>query len=202
MDQREVPPDLADWGSERRGSDDGAERLLWSAHPSWRSLLPVTVIGAGLTLAGFLHAVEIAQAIIDLTARIIPWTQAGVDRFFLGLRAAILLPAALPLLRILLLFLTRYELTDQRLRIHHGLFPRRHDEIALHRIRDRIVKRSLFGMILGYGTVRLLTRDPSFPVARLQHVTRPYDRSEAIRSHALRWKDRMGYREFDTGPLS
>ncbi|MGY6634670.1 MAG: PH domain-containing protein [Alkalilacustris sp.] len=178
------------------------EHSVWSIHPSWRPILPSMLIGASASIFLILNATGLVQGLIDVTSGVIPWTQRGVDIVFEAARIMFLLPFIAPVVRVAVFLLTTYELTSQRLILHHGLFPRRHDEIALHRIRDRVVKRSLVGMLLGYGTVRMVTRDPSFPVVRLRNVTAPYRRSEQIRSLALRWKAAMGYREFDSGALS
>ena len=180
----------------------GREETVWIAHPSPLGYFPHMILACLFAGALFPYAPMILQRIIDLSAGVLPWTQAGADRTLILLRIGIFLPALAVLAMIGALRFTRFELTTQRLRVCRGILMRRHDEIALHRIRDYIVKRPLFGLIWGYGSIRLMTRDPSLPVLDMQWIPRAYDKSQEIRSNALIWKDRMGYREFDTGSLS
>lgn len=180
----------------------GIERTIWVAHPSPAALVPLLLLflGGSIVIAPYLPVV--LQGAADATFRIIPWTQAGADRTLEILRIGIHLPAAVILLRMGLLYFTRYELTTQRLRVCRGILMRRHDEIGLHRIRDYAIRRPLFGLVFGYGSVRIISRDPTLPVLDMQWLPRAHEKAQEIRRHALTWKERMGYREFDTGSLS
>lgn len=180
----------------------GPERLLWSVRPAHRSLAPTGLLALIGIVIGLLYQETITAGLVMSTFGLFPWTQGGYEILGGVVRAACLSPSLLFGLRLIRIRLTLYELTDRRLLIHHGLLVRRHDEVALHRIRDYVVKRPLIGMVLGFGTVRLVTRDPSLATVRLRDVALARTRSEEIRSAAYIWKQKIGYREFDTGSLN
>lgn len=180
----------------------GPETTIWVARPSPAALLPALALASG---AGILVAPHLATGVLwiaELTRILVTWTP---ERLALAHRAAgiaIHVPAILVLLRMSLLWFVRYELTDQRLRICTGVLMQHHDEIALHRIRDFSVRRPLFGLLFGYGSIRVISRDPAHPVLDMEWVPSANEKTQEIRRHALSWKERMGYREFDTGSLS
>lgn len=178
------------------------EKTIWIARPSPAALLPALALfsGAGILLAPYLPVG--LSWIIGMTRAWIVWTPERVALAQRGAALAIHLPSAIVLVRMALLWFTRYELTDQRLRICTGVLMRRHDEIALHRIRDYAVRRPLFGLIFGYGSIQVISRDPTHPVMDMEWVPAAYEKTQDIRRRALAWKERMGYREFDTGSLS
>lgn len=177
------------------------EQTLWITHPSWRMHIPVTLVSTAASGLGFWYAAPLMQGLVDMTGTL-PWTQEGVDTAYRILRIAIGFPVLYAIGRLAALRLTSYELTTQRLRIRHGLFPRRQDEIALQRLRDYVVKRSLAGMVLGYGTIKLLSRDPNHPVLKMTGITNAIERCENVRNCALEWKRRLGYREFESGSMT
>lgn len=183
-------------------TDFSRERMRWSIFPSYRSLIPWLVVAVLLTGFGLATHDQVLEKMVVQTWGFIGWDERGVTLLDRTLRVFELLPLAYMGLRLLILRLTNYELSDRRLLIHHGLILRRHDEIALHRIRDYVVKRTLLGMILGYGSVRLVTRDPSMASILIRNIATPRERSEDIRDAAYLWKTHIGYREFDTGPLN
>lgn len=178
------------------------ERTLWVTHPSPAALAPEILLSIVLIVFVFPRSAGITQWIIDQSHMMIPWTQVSVDRFFTMFRAALFVPLLITLIRALALRITRYELTTQRLKICRGLLVRRHDEIGLHRIRDYKVMRPVLGLFLGYGAVRIISRDPSLPVLDMNLIPDAKRKTEDIRTQALSWKKTMGYREFDTGELS
>lgn len=182
-------------------SKEAMEETIWVTHPSWRMHLPVTAVCLGASALGFWYAGPLMQGLIDTTSAL-PWTQQMVDTGYLVMKGIVALPALYCLARIAALRLTCFELTTQRLRVRHGLFPRRQDEIALQRMRDYVVKRSLAGMVLGYGTIKLLSRDPIHPVMMMHGITNAIERCENVRACALEWKKTTGYREFESGAMS
>lgn len=177
------------------------EESIWVAHPSALGYLPhmvATCVAAG---AVFPRLPELLQRLIWTTG-FLPWTQDGAEITLTALRIGIFLPVVVVVFLTALLRLTRFELTTQRLRVCRGLFMRRHDEIALHRIRDYVVCRPFFGLLFGFGSIRLITRDPSLPTLEMPWLPDAAGKTQLVRRHALIWKERMGYREFDSGELS
>lgn len=183
-------------------SDFSREKVLWSVSPSYRALIPSVIMAMAFMVAGFIYIDDVMQWIVNTTYRVYEWTDDRLVRFYVILWFVPFLPLIHIALRYVIMLLTRYELTDRRLRIHHGLIVRRHDEIALHRIRDYIVKRPILGVLFGYGNVRLVTRDPSMSSFLIRDIADPKARSEDIRMMAYAWKQHIGYREFDTGELN
>lgn len=178
------------------------EKSLWSTRPSLISLLPSAALALLIVVLFIPRVPEFLEYVIAYSIAVIPWTQRAVDLSFHGLRILLLAPVFHLLYRALDLRMTRYELTSQRLRVCRGILLRRHDEIGLHRIRDFLVRRPLFGLFLGYGSVRILSRDPTLPVLDMCVIPQAHARSESIRRQALQWKKIVGYREFDSGSLS
>ena len=199
MDADRLPSSARD----RRGAGDiSPEKTLWVVHPSPVALAPEILISILLIVFLFPRAVPAVQYAVDASHAWIPWTQASVDAFLMWFRIAIFLPAAITALRAIALRFTRYELTTQRLRVCRGILVRKHDEIGLHRIRDYKVRRPILGLFLGYGAIRIISRDPSMPVLDMTLVPDAQGRYEQIRQQSQIWKNETGYREFDTGALS
>lgn len=178
------------------------EETVWVTHPSPAALLPEMAISLLLIFALLPRAVGIVQFSMDMTHTVIPWTQWGAEMTLTLFRIAIFAPLLLTFIHAMALRLTRYELTTQRLKICRGLIVRRHDEIGLHRIRDYKVTRPVIGLFLGYGAVRLISRDPSVPVLDMRLIPNAKVKCDDIRNHAMQWKQVVGYKEFDTGSLS
>jgi uncharacterized membrane protein YdbT with pleckstrin-like domain len=91
----------------------------------------------------------------------------------------------------------RYEITDQRIRFHRGVFSRRTDSIELYRIKDVTFVQPFLMRLVGIGNVELTTSDDTTP-----HLTlRGIPGAEALREKLLqatdRIRDRKGVREMD-----
>ena len=56
-----------------------------------------------------------------------------------------------------------FELTSQRLRISHGVFNQKIDEIELYRVKDVLVERKWWMRILNLGSLYIETSDRSLP---------------------------------------
>ncbi|MBY0582894.1 MAG: PH domain-containing protein [Sphingomonas sp.] len=56
---------------------------------------------------------------------------------------------------------TSYELTDQRLIIHSGIFNKRTDEIELFRIKDVAISYSLINQWVDIGAISIRSSDPT-----------------------------------------
>lgn len=181
--------------------DPGPEQHIRTMRPAFRSLAPLMALFVAILVLATIFRYTITEQIYYLTEAQFPWTE---ETFIL----VTFLPYAIPgiigfwiALRALVLYMTSYDLSDRRLRLHHGVIYRRHDEIALHRIRDYAVSRSLMSLILGIGTIKLVTRDPTLGTVHMFDIRDAVACSENIRKSAYAWKRKIGYREFDTGDL-
>ena len=92
---------------------------------------------------------------------------------------------------------TRYELTNQRLRIYRGILSNHIEEIELIRIKDSKVKQHMGERMLNVGDVIIISADSSTPEVVLHNERNPVEVREMIRKAVLDEKARRGlyYRE-------
>ena len=87
--------------------------------------------------------------------------------------------------RPLLSLTVRYVVTTQRIRIITGLLSRSREDIELIRIQD-LDQRQRFGQrLLGIGTIRVDSADPSMPHTALKNIRKPLEVHEIIRTAML-----------------
>lgn len=115
-----------------------------------------------------------------------------------GLTFWLVLPAAYALYVFMRTACHRYELTDQRLLEHSGVFLRRTDELELYRVSDIAVEQPLLQRLLGRGRVVMRTADRSTPTVVLNAVSQPAAVANLIREHVERCRVAKGVRHFDT----
>ncbi len=141
------------------------EHVLFSGHPSWRSIL-------GYHVAGFVVAIV-----------------AGVIGYFAGsVAVAILLFAAVLALVILVGFLRRigtsYAITNRRLYIRRGLIARHTQEAHLQRMQNVNTRQTAFQRILQIGTVDFDTAGTGDADFAFRGVAQPEKVVRAV-DHAL-----------------
>jgi len=92
---------------------------------------------------------------------------------------------------------TRYELTNQRMRIYRGILGNRIEEIELIRIKDTKVKQHMGERMLNIGDVTIISADASTPETVLENVHDPIEVRELLRKAVMDEKARRGlyYRE-------
>ncbi len=92
---------------------------------------------------------------------------------------------------------TRYELTNQRLRIIRGILGNTIEEIELVRVRDTKVKQHAGERLLNVGDVTVISADPLTPEFVLSNVRNPLEVRELIRRATLQERSRRNlyYRE-------
>ena len=110
------------------------ESVIYSGHPSWRSMFDFHLGGIGLAvLAG------------------------AIGKFAAGWGVAVAVFLAILLISLLVGFVrraaVRYTITDRRLYIRHGLFSRSEQHATLDRVQNVEANQSLFERLLGIGTV-------------------------------------------------
>ena len=68
---------------------------------------------------------------------------------------------------------TKYLIKNNRLYVSKGLFSTDENEILLYRILDFTLKRTLLDKILGVGTIKLITCDPTDKELYLEKIKKP-----------------------------
>ena len=94
---------------------------------------------------------------------------------------------------------TTYEVTEDRLILHRGIFNKSIDEIELYRIKDIRLDFSLINQWAGIGTMTILSSDETtagqpFPVANIEHAR---ERREKLRDLVNAARQARGVRELD-----
>lgn len=93
--------------------------------------------------------------------------------------------------------ITRYTITNQRLRISHGLLTRTRSDIELVRIQDLDQTQSLGERLFNVGDIRIQSHDPDDALVVLQNVTEPDAVMEILRAAVIAARAQYGlsYRE-------
>jgi uncharacterized membrane protein YdbT with pleckstrin-like domain len=94
-------------------------------------------------------------------------TQPGLKWVFGGLSALALLFLVATLV---LVKATRYEITNERIRLRRGILTKRTDELELYRATDTSLIEPLSLRLVGLGTIEVRTNDASTPVLYLQAI--------------------------------
>jgi len=92
-----------------------------------------------------------------------------------------------------------YEITDQRLIIHRGLFLKSIDEIELYRIKDVRVDFSIINQITDIGTITITSTDRTTGHSAfvLRDIPAARERREGLRRLVDRARQLRGVRELD-----
>ncbi|MDX9721902.1 MAG: PH domain-containing protein [Myxococcota bacterium] len=77
---------------------------------------------------------------------------------------------------------THVRLSSQRLVHRHGHLARSVHEIDLRMLRDSSLHQSTTQRLLGIGTLRLVSRDPSHPILLLHNLPEPEHLREQLRA--------------------
>ena len=95
---------------------------------------------------------------------------------------------------------TIYSLSEDRLFRETGLLNRTYEEVLLYRIRDISLKRSLWQMIFGVGTIVIHSSDKSSGTLEIENVKSPKQVKELIHQLVEESKTRRRFRfgEFDS----
>jgi uncharacterized membrane protein YdbT with pleckstrin-like domain len=130
------------------------EQIVFSGHPSWRSIL-------ALYLKGLLLAVI-----------------AGAAAYFaVSVLAAVLAALAVLVLAVLVGELkrvgTQYTITNQRLEIRRGLLSRKVQDARLERVQNFDINQSLLERLVGVGTIDFDTAGAGDSDFSFRGVSRP-----------------------------
>jgi uncharacterized membrane protein YdbT with pleckstrin-like domain len=175
-----------------------SDAIKWSARPSVR---PHILIGAIALLAGaysFLNVGSGLQSFINGTSGVIFWSDGLILGVYRSLQVLCFIPLLLVVWFAIRQLTSNFEIEDGRLLYHHGLLVRKHDQIALQRVRDFRVYRPFVHMILGVGKVHIVSRDETFPELTIGPFKAPRNVENIIRRAVLDQQEKSGYREVET----
>jgi uncharacterized membrane protein YdbT with pleckstrin-like domain len=87
-----------------------------------------------------------------------------------------------------------YELTNERLRVSHGVITRHTEELELYRVVDVSLVEPFFLRWLGLGNVVITTNDRSTPVITIPAIHSVRELREQLRTHVESCRDRKRVR--------
>lgn len=117
--------------------------------------------------------------------------------FFPPAFAALIFPMGWMIWRFLVIRCEVYELTTQRLKICHGVFNQKIDEIELYRVKDVLVERKWWMRILNLGSLHLETSDRSLPQVTIPAISNVLELRESLRKEVEAVRDKKRVRELD-----
>jgi uncharacterized membrane protein YdbT with pleckstrin-like domain len=117
--------------------------------------------------------------------------------FFPPAFAGLILPLVWMIWRFLVIRCEIFELTSQRLRISHGVFNQKIDEIELYRVKDVLVERKWWMRIFGLGSLHLETSDRSLPQVTIPAISDAIGLREILRKEVEAVRDKKRVRELD-----
>jgi len=170
-----------------------SDKILFEGKPSFWALAPAVVKGLiFLVAAGFLIGLPLETTLAEplkLTAE--KALLFAKYRVLAGVALAILVVLIL-LLKALMLKMTYYEVSPDRIEWSRGIFDRRVDNLDMFRVIDLKLRRSLFDCIVGVGTVGLITTDKSDPEFVFEKMRRPRQLYDVIKKASIEADRRTG----------
>jgi uncharacterized membrane protein YdbT with pleckstrin-like domain len=115
----------------------------------------------------------------------------------LGLFFWLVIPLFVILWKWLVVKNMKYELTTERLRLRHGVFNKKLDELELYRVRDYKLDQPFFLRIFSLGNIILQTSDRSHPTVVIQAIPEAEHLREQLRTYVEACRTRKGVRELD-----
>ena len=96
---------------------------------------------------------------------------------------------------------TTYDVTEDRLVLHRGIFVKSIDEIELYRIKDIRIDFTLINQWAGIGTISIMSSDETTGTAPfvIRDVEQAQVRREKLRDLVNAARIKRGVREFDMG---
>ena len=114
-----------------------------------------------------------------------------------GLLFWLVIPIFIILWKWLVVKCTKYELTTQRLKTHHGVFSKKMDELELYRVRDYKLDQPIFLRLFGLANITLQTSDKSTPVVVIRAIPNGEQLREQIRNAVEDCRVKKRVREVD-----
>lgn len=117
--------------------------------------------------------------------------------FWWYLSCLLLITIPIAIWKFLELRATDFTVTTQRIKLESGVLSKTYDQVELYRVKDTILTRSLLQRILGLGTIRMITSDPSQPELAIPSIADSENVRELIRQNVERMRRLRGVRELD-----
>jgi membrane protein YdbS with pleckstrin-like domain len=157
------------------------DKILFAAKPSLFGLAPAAIKGMFFLVAAYLlikFPLEIMAAnLLDLNLTDNQAFVLSQYRVFGGLGLATIVVLIL-LIKIIKLKMIYYEVSAERIEWERGIFDRKVDNLDMFRVIDLKMRRTVFDVILGIGTVALITTDktdPEFVFEKVRNCRLLYD---------------------------
>ncbi len=142
------------------------DNILFAGKPSLFGLAPAVIKGMLFLAAAYLmikYPLEIIAAnLLDLNLTYNQALTISGYRVIAGLGLATIVVLIL-LIKIIKLKMTYYEVTADRIEWERGIFDRKVDNLDMFRVIDLKMRRTVFDVIFGIGTVGLITTDKTDP---------------------------------------
>lgn len=149
------------------------ENILFAANPSLLGMAPAMVKGLFfLVAAGLLIKLPLEIMVENLLSLNLTGSQAlafGRYRVIAGIGLATIVVLIL-VIKMVKLKMTYYEVTADRIEWERGIFDRKVDNLDMFRVIDLKMRRTVFDVILGIGTVALITTDKTDPEFAFEKV--------------------------------
>jgi membrane protein YdbS with pleckstrin-like domain len=142
------------------------ENILYAGNPSLFGLAPAMIKGMFFLAAAYLlikFPLEIMAAnLLDLNLTDNQAFALSQYRVFGGLGLAVVVVLIL-VIKVIKLKMIYYEVTPDRIEWERGIFDRKVDNLDMFRVIDLNMRRTVFDVIFGIGTVGLITTDKTDP---------------------------------------
>lgn len=109
----------------------------------------------------------------------------------------LVIPVFYALWRWLVVKMTKYELTTERLRTRYGVLNRKTDELELYRVRDYKFDQLFYLRLFSLGNIVLTTSDKSHPLVVIPAIQNGEQLREQIRTHVEACRVAKKVREVD-----
>ena len=116
---------------------------------------------------------------------------------FWGLLFWLVVPLFVILWQWLVVKMTKYELTTERLRTRYGVINKKIDELELYRVRDYKLDQPIYLRIFSLGNIILQTSDLTNPTIRIRAIPNSEQVREQIRTYVEACRVKKGVRELD-----
>ena len=168
--------------------EDDLDEVLFRARPSILaragSLGRWLILGIVAGLIAYFPLEEIANNLLKL--RITPAQIDIIGRYrVIGAEAVAGFVLLVLLIKIIKLKAICYEVTADRIEWARGVLNRRIDNLDMFRVVDLKLRRNLFDILTGVGTVRLVTTDKTDPEFIFEKLRHPRDLYNVIKRSSL-----------------